>query len=128
MLNRYIGTLHNLSKHVPCRIHFTNCHAVEVLVPFLKAEVTLYATKALLTLAYLLDEENNELIMSDKGEFGEVYNSLVSSPYGLPTQKYTMLHIANSLNQVINIIKTYCNCLSYFTTAKITFTSTFESN
>ena len=68
MLTRYLGILHNLSKNAACRIHFTNCHAVEVLVPFLKAEVTLYATKALLILAYLIDEENNELIMSDKGE------------------------------------------------------------
>ena len=98
MLNRYIGTLHNLSKHVPCRIHFTNCHAVEVLVPFLKAEVTLYATKALLTLAYLLDEENNELIMSDKGEFGEVYNSLTFLTLRpLHTEVHNAAHCKNSL-------------------------------
>jgi len=41
---------------------------VNVLVPLLKAEVALYSAKSLLILAYLIDEENNYLIMADEGK------------------------------------------------------------
>ncbi|XP_020612597.1 uncharacterized protein LOC110050956 isoform X2 [Orbicella faveolata] len=67
VLSRTLGTLHNLSKRVPTRRNFAACHAVNVLVPLLKAEVALYSAKSLLILAYLIDEENNYLIMADEG-------------------------------------------------------------
>ena len=67
MLSRALGTLHNLSKRGPTRHTFVACEAVAVLIPLLKAEVTLYATKTLLILAYLIDEKNNHLIMADEG-------------------------------------------------------------
>ena len=68
MLSRTLGTLHNLSKRVPTRASFAACQAVKVLIPLLKAEVALYSAKSLLILAYLIDEENNHLIMSDEGK------------------------------------------------------------
>ena len=67
MLTKFLGILHNLSRRTQCRFYFTSCGAVEIIVPLLKAEVTLFATKALLILAHLIDEKNNEMIMSDKG-------------------------------------------------------------
>ena len=39
-----------------------------MLIPFLKAEVALYSAKSLLLLAYLIDEENNHLIMANEGK------------------------------------------------------------
>ena len=74
MLSRVLGILHNLSKRVPIRRSFAACQAVNVLIPLLKAEVSvvLYNTKTLLILAYLIDEENNHLIMTDKGNFKAV--------------------------------------------------------
>ena len=74
MLSRLLGALHNLSKRVQVRSVFLSCEAVDVLIPLLKAEVTLFATKALLVLAYLIDEQNNHVIMADEGR-----NSLLTS-------------------------------------------------
>lgn len=68
ILSRTLGILHNLSKRVPTRRNFAACQAVNVLVPLLKAEVALYSAKTLLILAYLIDEENNHLIMADEGK------------------------------------------------------------
>ena len=67
MLSRALGILHNLSKRVPTRRSFAACQAIDVLIPLLKAEVTLFNAKSLLVLAYLTDEENNHLIMADEG-------------------------------------------------------------
>lgn len=67
VLSQILGTLHNLSKRVPTRKNFAACQAVNVLIPFLKAEVALYSANSLLILAYLIDEENNHLIMADEG-------------------------------------------------------------
>lgn len=67
MLSRALGILHNLSKRVPTRRSFAACQAIDMLIPLLKAEVTLFSAKSLLVLAYLTDEENNHLIMADEG-------------------------------------------------------------
>ena len=69
MLSRSLGVLHNCSKRMPNRIIFYNNDAINVLLPFLKTEVTLYATKSLFCLAYLIDESNNHLIMTDTGNY-----------------------------------------------------------
>lgn len=66
MLSRVMGILHNMSKRVPIRRSFAACQALDVLIPLLKAEIVLYSTKSLLVLAYLIDEENNHLIMTDE--------------------------------------------------------------
>jgi len=66
-LSRSLGTLHNMSKRVPTRANFHACNAVTVILPLINDQVTLFATKALLTLAYLIDETNNELVMANKG-------------------------------------------------------------
>lgn len=83
MLSRVLGILHNFSKRVPTRRSFADCQALDVLIPLLKAEVILYSTKSLLILAYLTDEENNHLIMADKGIFKEYWHvsSLCNSCY-----------------------------------------------
>ena len=72
MLSRALGILHNLSKRVPTRRTFAACQAIDVLIPLLKAEVTLFSAKSLLVLAYLTDEENNHLIMADEGNIYRV--------------------------------------------------------
>ncbi|KXJ21747.1 uncharacterized protein LOC110253730 [Exaiptasia diaphana] len=66
-LSRGLGTLHNLSKRVQTRPKFAECDAVKILLPITEDKVTIFATKALLILAYLIDESNNELIMANKG-------------------------------------------------------------
>ena len=73
MLSRALGILHNLSKRVPTRRSFAACQAIDVLIPLLKAEVTLFSAKSLLVLAYLTDEENNHLIMADEGNIYTVF-------------------------------------------------------
>ncbi|PFX17112.1 uncharacterized protein LOC111341315 [Stylophora pistillata] len=66
MLSRSLGILHNLSKRVPTRTNFASAQAVNsLLLPLLKAEITFYSAKSLLVLAYLIDEQNNHLIMAD---------------------------------------------------------------
>jgi hypothetical protein len=67
ILSRSLGILHNLSKRVPTRTNFQACNAVRVALPLIDDKVTLYATKGLLLLAYLIDEGNNNLIMANKG-------------------------------------------------------------
>ncbi|XP_058953289.2 myosin-7 [Pocillopora verrucosa] len=67
MLSRSLGTLHNFSKRVPTRANFASAQAVNsLLLPLLKAEITFYSAKSLLILAYLIDEQNNHLIMADE--------------------------------------------------------------
>lgn len=73
MLSRALGILHNLSKRVPTRRTFAACQAIDVLIPLLKAEVTLFSAKSLLVLAYLTDEENNHLIMADEGNIYSLF-------------------------------------------------------
>ena len=68
ILSTTISILHNLSKRVPTRRSFAACQAINVLIPLLKAEVMIYSAKSLLVLAYLTDEENNQLIMADEGK------------------------------------------------------------
>lgn len=67
ILSRILGILHNMSKRVPTRGSFAACRALDVLIPLLKEEVILFSTKSLLILAYLIDEENNHLIITDEG-------------------------------------------------------------
>ena len=67
LLRRALGVLHNLVKRMPNRIRFECCNAIDVLLPLMKAEVTLFATKSLFCLAYLADESNNDLIMAGSG-------------------------------------------------------------
>ena len=61
--------LHNVSKRPKCKPYFIECHAVETLAAFLNVKPTVFSIHGLLTLAYLIDEKNNEMIMSDESEF-----------------------------------------------------------
>lgn len=79
MLSRALGILHNLSKRVPTRRSYAACQAIDVLIPLLKAEVTLFSAKSLLVLAYLTDEENNHLIMADEGNIYRVVFMQINS-------------------------------------------------
>lgn len=72
ILSRILGILHNMSKRVPTRGSFSACRALDVLIPLLKEDVVLFRTKSLLILAYLIDEENNHLIITDEGKFKAV--------------------------------------------------------
>ena len=83
MLSRILGVLHNLSKHVPTRVNFVACQALDTLIPLLKAEVALFGAKCLLILAYLIDESNNHMIMADEGKIHR--NILASALMGAET-------------------------------------------
>ena len=65
-LSRVIGVLHNLAKRPDNKKHF-KCAVIPVLLPLVKVQVTYYALSVLLTVAYLVNEENNDLIMANEG-------------------------------------------------------------
>ena len=68
ILSRSISTMYNLSRRVECRKHFRACKtAMQVLVPLTKDKVAHFASEALLTVAYIVDEENNKVIMANAG-------------------------------------------------------------
>ncbi|KAL9979635.1 hypothetical protein ACROYT_G017320 [Oculina patagonica] len=102
MLSRTLGTLHNLSKRVPTRSNFAACQAVSVLIPLLKAEVVLFSAKGLLILAYLIDEENNHLIMADEGPI-KFLTSLLERSLNTSTHRYSGFsasELAEGLTQI----------------------------
>ncbi|KAJ7380757.1 hypothetical protein OS493_007135 [Desmophyllum pertusum] len=115
MLSRSLGTLHNLSKRVPTRTNFAACQAVTVLVPLLKAEVALYSAKSLLILAYLIDEENNHLIMADEGPI-KFLTSLLQRSLKTSNRRYigfSASELAEGLTQIAvndNNKKTIVKC------------------
>ena len=45
---------------------------MQVLVPLTKDKVANFASKALLTLAYIVDEENSKVIMANAGRYGDL--------------------------------------------------------
>ncbi|KAL9979087.1 hypothetical protein ACROYT_G016691 [Oculina patagonica] len=66
ILSRFISTMYNLSRPVQCRKHFHACKTtMQVLVPLAKDKVAYFSSDALLTLAYIVDEENNKVIMAN---------------------------------------------------------------
>lgn len=64
-LSRVLGALVNLAKQVTNRTVFIDNGGVQHLLPFLKSQVTAYYIKSLFCLAYLIEEENNETIMTN---------------------------------------------------------------
>ncbi|KAL9979634.1 hypothetical protein ACROYT_G017319 [Oculina patagonica] len=102
MLSRTMGTLHNLSKRVATRSNFAACQAVSVLIPLLKAEVMLFSAKSLLVLAYLIDEENNHLIMADEGPI-KFLTSLLERSLKVSNRRYigfSAAELAEGLTQI----------------------------
>ncbi|KAL9979082.1 hypothetical protein ACROYT_G016684 [Oculina patagonica] len=66
ILSRLISTMYNLTRRVQCRKHFTACKTtMQVLVPLTKDKVAHFSSEALLTLAYIVDEESNKVIMAN---------------------------------------------------------------
>lgn len=60
--------MYNLTRRVQCRKHFTACKTtMQVLVPLTKDKVAHFSSEALLTLAYIVDEESNKVIMANAG-------------------------------------------------------------
>ena len=62
-----LGVLHNLLKTENSNEYFESCGAVEILLSFYRSQFPKYRMTALLCLAYLVDEENNNLIMATEG-------------------------------------------------------------
>ena len=62
-----LGVLHNLLKTEDSNEYFESCGAVEILLSFYRSQFPKYRMTALLCLAYLVDEKNNNLIMAAKG-------------------------------------------------------------
>ncbi|XP_044170066.1 uncharacterized protein LOC122954100 [Acropora millepora] len=61
-----LGVLHNLLKTENSNEYFESCDAVEILLSFYRSQFPKYRMTALLCLAYLVDEKNNNLIMAAK--------------------------------------------------------------
>ena len=64
-----MGVLHNLSKRISLKKHFDDGNAVETLLSFFRTKLPVYRMTSLLTLAYLVDEKNNHLIMASEGKW-----------------------------------------------------------
>ncbi|XP_048584283.1 uncharacterized protein LOC5504951 [Nematostella vectensis] len=64
ILSRALGVMHNLSKRTECRQTVIDNNGLKALVPYLSDDVPVYSAKALLALAYLIDENNNNVIMA----------------------------------------------------------------
>ena len=62
-----LGVLHNLLKTENTNKYFESCGAEEILVSFYRSQFPKYRMTALLCLAYLVDEENNDLITATEG-------------------------------------------------------------
>ncbi|XP_067054111.1 uncharacterized protein [Acropora muricata] len=115
ILSRILGILHNMSKRVPTRGSFSACRALDVLIPLLKEDVVLFRTKSLLILAYLIDEENNHLIITDEGPIKFLIKLLVRA---LSTENHRHLgfsaaELAEGLTQIAvndNNKKTIAKC------------------
>ena len=58
----------NIGKYMCFHHKFEELDAVKKILPFLKSQLRLFAMKALLVLAHLIEESNNHLIMSDEGK------------------------------------------------------------
>jgi len=63
-----LGALVNLAKEVTNRTVFLDNNGVRHLLPFLKSQLTAYYIKSLFCLAYLIEEDSNETIMTDAGK------------------------------------------------------------
>lgn len=115
ILSRILGILHNMSKRVPTRGSFSACRALDVLIPLLKEDVVLFRTKSLLILAYLIDEENNHLIITDEDPIKFLIKLLVRA---LSTENHRHLgfsaaELAEGLTQIAvndNNKKTIAKC------------------
>lgn len=60
-----LSILHNCSKATENRQTFRNIRAVEILVPFLKAEDSETVVTALLVLSYITDDNQKGLLETD---------------------------------------------------------------
>ncbi|XP_032238030.2 uncharacterized protein LOC5512767 isoform X2 [Nematostella vectensis] len=66
ILSHVLGALHNLSRRPAVKRFFEESNGVKHLLLFMKCGVTYFVMNALLCLAYLVDERNNDLIMADE--------------------------------------------------------------
>ena len=62
-----LGVLHNLLKAENTNEYFESCDAVETLLSFYRSQFPKYRMTAFLCLAYLVDEENDDLILATEG-------------------------------------------------------------
>lgn len=67
ILSFIFSCLHNIGKYPVSRKYFEYSDCMGNLVPFLTAMTQIFSMKALLILSYLIDEENNHVIMANKG-------------------------------------------------------------
>ena len=63
-----LGLLVNMAMQVSNRTVFTDSDGVQHLLPFLKSPVTAFYIKSLFCLAYLIEEDDNEAVMTDAGK------------------------------------------------------------
>lgn len=71
-----LGVLHNLSKRISLKKHFDDGNAVETLLSFFRTKFPVYRMTSLLTLAYLVDEKNNHLIMASEEPIKDILKLL----------------------------------------------------
>ncbi|XP_074615176.1 uncharacterized protein LOC141874718 isoform X1 [Acropora palmata] len=71
-----LGVVHNLSKSINNKKYFDSCGAVETLLSFFRTKFPSYRLTALLSLAYLVDEKNNHLIMATEEPIKDILKLL----------------------------------------------------
>lgn len=64
-LSRLLGSLVNMAIQVSNRIVFLDSNGIQHLLPFLQSPVTAFYIKSLFCLAYLVEEEDNRVVMAD---------------------------------------------------------------
>ncbi|XP_015780024.1 PREDICTED: uncharacterized protein LOC107357902 isoform X3 [Acropora digitifera] len=100
-----LGVLHNLLKRLDTDDYFESCGNLETLLSFYRSQFPKYRMTALLCLAYLVDEENNYLIMATE-DFSEPIKDLLKllegacNSYDRRCQGFSATEIAQGLSFV----------------------------
>ena len=71
-----LGVLHNLAKRPLNKKVFNKCSVMPVLLPLIKVPVMTFAVEALLTLVYLVNDKNNDMLLADQGLLLRYYTVL----------------------------------------------------
>lgn len=100
-----LGVLHNISKRISLKKHFDNGNAVETLLSFFRTKFPVYRMTSLLTLAYLVDEKNNHLIMASEEPIKDILKLLDKASHSANRRSlgfsaaeiaYGLMHVATN--------------------------------
>lgn len=97
ILSFIFSCLHNIGKYPVSRKYFEYSDCMGNLVPFLTAMTQIFSMKALLILSYLIDEENNHVIMANKDPIKLIISYLRSA-----IKSKNHRYLGFSLSELIN--------------------------